>query len=249
MHSEFLKIIEYLGSRQVEVNILSNGERFSDDRFVDEFIDRCNVLNTTVVTTIHSSIPNVHEEQNGSHGSFARTVTGLNKIFMRGVRVVVKHCITRFNYMNTRDFIEFVDRTFHPSVSIQLWGLDYCGLSKEEAEELYVNYVEFGPYLESALDRYIEINNRNRRELSMHNIPLCWLDPFYWPLVEVRKGRYSTYMDPSTTLTDNSDDSGCFAQKCAGCNLNGICPGTYRTMFYYFGEDSVDKIEATLSRE
>ena len=142
LHPDFLKIIRYFCKNDIGITLLTNGEKFSDKNFCDQFLENCNILRTKVVTTIHSSIIEIHEKQNGSIGSFKKSISGLKYLFHRGINVTIKHCITKANYKDTYDFVNMINEEFHPAVNIQLFGLDYCGLTKEEANELYCNFHE-----------------------------------------------------------------------------------------------------------
>ena len=245
LHPDFFDILEYIKSKDIFLTILSNGEKFSDAKFVEEFVNHINVFKTRVVTTIHSSDYLVHEDQNQSKGSFDRSINGLNNIFMKGIKVTVKHCITKVNYKDTKDFIISMNNKFHPSVNFEIWGIDYCGLDREEADKLYVNYKELQPYLEEALDEVINIIDYNGRMFDFYNLPLCWVDPYYWNLWSMIKKdkNYSAYVDPKGEMINVGDGSGCYAEKCKICEVNKYCQGTYKSAFDYFGEECVNEIK------
>jgi hypothetical protein len=158
----------------------------------------------------------------------------------------VKHCITGKNYQDTKHFITFVDDNFHPSVDIQLWGIDYSGLTKSQAAELYVPFSEMRQDLEDALDTYLEIRSMNYRNISLNNIPLCAIDPYYWelmPQINPAEKVYSTYVDPTTDKEHVPDDSGKLSVRCSTCDVAEYCQGAYRSLFEYFGDDVVTTIK------
>jgi MoaA/NifB/PqqE/SkfB family radical SAM enzyme len=251
LHPDFLRVAEYITEKKLNLTILSNGEKFYDKKFSDAFFKVVDIQRTTVVTTIHGSTVRIHESQNRTPGSMNRSIEGLQNIFVKGIRVIIKHCITKMNYLDTTEFVKFIDDAFHPSIEIQLWGLDYCGIEKENAKDLYVNYKELSPYLESALDLYLERSRKNYRPMTLHNIPLCWVDPYYWNLFDMNEVKhvYSRYNDPSNALFDMGDDSGCLAENCSVCNVRKYCSGTYRSAFDLFGEDLVKPINAEIYLE
>lgn len=245
LHPEFMKIMRYFQSKDVYVTILTNAEKFHNIEFCEEFLSNISILRTRIVTTIHSSHPETHEQQNQSKGSFNKSISGLKYLFNKGIGITIKHCITSVNYKDTLDFIKFVDNEFHPSVNIQLFGLDYCGLTKEQAQELYCNYETMQPDIELALDACIDMMGRNGRSTTLYNIPLCWIDPYYWSLFELTSNKhpYEFYFDPTCEIADFSDDSGKYSKECEKCYVNDICPGTYKSLFEYFGDGVVAKIE------
>ena len=245
VHPDFLKIIDYMMKKHISVTILTNAELFYDKDFVNEFYAVSNMNLVHIITTIHSSEPETHEKQNGKIGSFEKSIIGLNNLFLKGFAITVKHCISKVNLSNTKDFLVFVNNTFHPAVDIQLWGLDYSGMEKEEAERLFVPFTSIHEALEEALDVYLEFAEKNGRRLSIHNIPLCSVDPIYWDLfVKPQEvGAYNSYYDPSNTFHDFSDDSGCNSTECDNCYVREICMGSYLSAFQFFGNEIVKSIQ------
>ena len=245
VHPAFLDIVSYMMEKDMYVTILTNAERFSDKSFVDEFYERIKIDHIRIITTIHSSEKAVHEEQSGKPDSFAKTINGLNYLFMKGINITIKHCVSKINYTNTEEFVSFVDDTFHPSVDIQLWGLDYSGLDSENAKKLFIPFGEMQQNLELAFDKYFSIFEKNGRRLSVHNIPLCAVDPIYWNLFVKPQDiePYGKYYDPKNSLLDFRDDAGCYSQECNSCYVNEICMGTYKSAFEYFGDYIVKKID------
>lgn len=249
LHPQFFEIMDLFKSARIPVCILTNAERFGDRAFSDEFLHHIELSHTSVVTTIHASNPTIHEEQNGAPGSFAKSISGLQYLSFRGVQVTIKHCITAKNYADTADFIRFIDDTFHPGVDIQLWGLDYSGLSKENAQALYIPLLKMRPRLEEALDAYLDIRERNYRQLSMNYLPLCSVDPFYWELMPDRQALdfcYAAYYDPTTEISEVQSDAGKQSSHCKHCDVQEYCGGAYLSLFEYFGDDAVTPIHAEI---
>lgn len=246
LHPDFFRILDLFNERDYYVTLLTNAERFSDSAFCFEFLKHIDIRKFVVVTTLHGSCAQLHESQNRSVGSFEKSVNALKFLSFRGVKVSVKHCITGQNYRDTQRFISFVDENFHPSVDIQLWGIDYSGLSKEEAARLYVPFADMRDDLEAALDTYLEIRNMNYRNLSLNNIPLCAIDPYYWdlmPTVTDNGIAYTAYLDPTHQTFSVQDDSGKLSKRCHECDLAKYCQGAYRSLFEYFGDDVVEAIK------
>lgn len=244
LHPDFFEILDVMRENSIRLTILSNGEKFGSRAFCDTFLAHCDILNTHIVTTIHSSTPEIHERQNGSIGSFDKSITGLQYLHLRGIGVTVKHCVTNVNIKDTLRFVKMVDDCFHPSVDIELWGIDYCGLTFEQAKPLFMPFREMQPWLEEALDECIRMNARNGRRVQLCNIPLCAVDPFYWTMFRLRRqhAAYGRYFDPQHALLNQEDDSGTFSDKCSGCAVQEMCGGTYRSMFTYFGSDTVTPV-------
>lgn len=240
LHPQFFEIMRYFKERNFFVTILTNAEKFDNNEFCNRFLENVSIQRTRIVTTLHSSDPAVHEQQNGTPNSFKKSVNGLLYLFHHGIGVTIKHCITGVNYNDTVNFIKFVDETFHPFVDIQLFGIDYCGLTKEQACELYKPYSQMQPYIEAGLDECIALLGKNGRRTTVFNYPLCAVDPFYWKLFVLKKNdSYGMYFDPTNKLLNFSDGAGTYSTECEMCYVRDICSGTYKSTFDYFGNDVV----------
>ena len=144
LHPNFFDIISYLDSMNIKITLLSNAEKLDDINFVREISNRINSNNISVITTIHSQTEELHERVNGSKGSFRKTIRGLVNVNQAGFHTIVKHCVTKENYTELKEFFQFVDNTFPQSVDMQLCSIDYCGLEEEiknnyKLELLYVS--------------------------------------------------------------------------------------------------------------
>ncbi len=152
---DFLYLLEYYLKQGIHVHLLTNGDRFSDRTFADRFLeivkngDVSGVRrgSVSVTTTFHSHIPSEHEAQNGVSGSFHRSLTGLRYLDIQGINVAVKHCITRHNYRDLKEYLRFVTDNFSENAEIQLWGIDLSGIDRETAESMFVSFGELGPVL------------------------------------------------------------------------------------------------------
>lgn len=245
LHPEFFEILDLFMEHRVGVCILTNAERFGDRAFCDMFLRHVDLSLVEIVTTLHASCAEIHEAQNGSVGSFDASVRGLQYLSFRGVQISVKHCITAENYKDTAQFVHFIDESFHPGVDIQLWGLDYAGLTKEQADQLYLPFSEMRLFLEEALDLFMALSKNNHRRITLHNLPLCALDPFYWdfmPGCPEKDSPYEEYIDPTTHTSNVESDCGKLSARCRECAVYDYCCGAYKSLFRYFGDETVTPI-------
>lgn len=244
INSHFIDIVSYLMQCGIHVNLLTNAERFADEAFYQRFVDCARINAMHITTTFHSHREEVHEEQNQTKNSFDKSLTALKKLFTKGYPITIKHCITSRNYLESKEFVDWIDDQFHPSVNIELWGMDLCGLDVIDAKKLFVPFIEMRAYLESALDQYLAISPKNGRRLKVYNIPLCCVDPYYWKLFQTRQDHsgYDVYLDPSKKVDNFICDSVRKSKECADCYAKELCAGTYQSAFDYFGDSIVKKI-------
>lgn len=240
LHPDFLKLIKYLYSEGFIINILSNGEKFSDNAFFNSFLSLFNgdIDNVRITTTFHSFSEEKYEEQNGVKGSFKKVLSGLQKLDQAGFNIALKQCITKFNYKDLLNYIKFILSNFSGKNEIQFWGIDFAGISKDEALTYYVSFHELRPYLEQMID-YFEHNNSRNVVLSINNIPLCSLDIKYWryfslPYIE-------GYMEKNNLSARLAPNYGPCSSNCESCRLRAYCRGAYKTVFEYFGDTIVNE--------
>lgn len=250
IHPSFIDILAYT-TRKYALNtvILSNGERYYDDRFLEQVKSCADISKITAITTIHSHIQEEHELVNGSAGSFIRSTEGLKKLNELGAEVIIKHCITVSNYKGLLDFYKYISRNFDESVTIQLCSIDYCGMEQNELNDNMMSFVELRPYLEEMFDAYItNKENGSERYLYAINMPFCSCDPYYWDILTPKAQTYSGYGAPD----DNGDiienlelenNVGTFFKACEMCAAEPVCPGTYKTAFEYYGNALVKPYE------
>lgn len=238
LHPDFTEIIRYCQQNGIQVTVLSNGERFSNFLFVEMMCKQLNMQQLRVITTLHSEKASEHERANGLVGSFQRSIDGLRNLCKFGVKVVVKHCITKENYKSLKDFFSFVDSTFTPEVDVQLCSIDYCGVPQELLQTEALSFVELRPYLEALFDYHIDLKEKGcSRQLYCVNMPLCACDPYYWQYIPKRRKRmYNFYKDPhSFEVNTACDIVGINEKVCFGCKVISLCCGTYHTAFEHFG--------------
>ena len=244
LHPDFMEIVGLMRNHGIILTVLSNGEKFGSQEFCDTFLKQCDVSRTRIITTIHSSIPGIHEQQNGSAGSFQKSMQGLKYLSQRRTGVTVKHCVNAVNAADTLNFVKMVDEQFLPDVDIELWGFDYSGLTKAQAGKLFMPFREMQPYVEAALDYCLAASARNGRRTLVYNIPLCSVDPIYWHMFVLKENAagYDRYFDPGIELANQKDSSGIFSRECLHCIVRDYCPGTYRSMFSFFGDETVSAV-------
>lgn len=251
IHPDFLSLLEYCLKQGINVHLLTNGDRFSDRTFADRFLEiaknRTDARrgSVSVTTTFHSHIPSEHEAQNGVSGSFHRSLEGLRYLDRQGINVAVKHCITRYNYRDLKEYLRFVTDSFSENAEIQLWGIDLSGIDRETAENMFVSFGELGPVLGAALKDFEE-RWGDSRLLNINNIPLCSCSCYYWKYFSrpISQGYIDyTRTNLSESETELQRNSGPLSSRCRTCPLADQCQGVYESVIRIFGDDVVQNLE------
>jgi len=243
LHPHITELISYIQKKNINVTILTNGERFANKTYFDSFIDVVDVNKVRFITTIHSEKAVAHEEANRTLGSFDKSVSGLKRLSDFGAKVIVKHCVTKENYKDLTTFFKYFDDIFRDSVDIQLCSIDYCGMPKSRLDKEMLTFTMLKPYLEELFDYHISLKAKKRviRNLYCINMPLCSCDVYYWSYIPKRKSKmYDLYKDPHSKRKSEGVDIVATDEKiCSKCKAYKICCGTYITAFKYFGNKIV----------
>ncbi len=237
IHPDFFRILEACIQKNIAVHILSNGEKFADKTFSDTFSGIASRGQVSVTTTFHSHLPQQHEYENQTKGSFTRSYCGIRYLDSLGVNVAIKHCITNNNYRDLPEYVQWVLDSFSENAEIQLWGIDLCGISVELARELFAPYKSIGKYISAALDRFEAHDSPCRRILTINNLPLCMCDAYYWKHFSPPEA--DNYIEHMQRGRKMDAISGPASKHCLRCKFRSWCQGVYYSNFDVFGDDIV----------
>lgn len=253
LHPAFNRIVAFCVERGLYVSVLSNGETFYQERNIQRFFGNVDPRRIQVTTALHGDDAILHERVTGVTGSFERTVQGLKNVMKCGIAVTVKQVPSKWNYMRLPKFVDFVYGTFGPGVSLTICGMDFCGMSREQIEEVAVGYRRLRPYLEEALIHILSIRQKyfGFPGVTVADLPLCSVDPCYWGFfTKVSRGEISQYSAPTNaeghveTGSHITNDCDTYFEACKECHVNSYCPGVWHTASQFFGESEVSCVHA-----
>lgn len=241
LHPAFPRLVSASQRFGMRVFVLSNGERFASEAFMEEMRQAADLGGLHVVTTFHSHRREEHESVNGTPGSFARSLEGLRRLSAGGAQITLKHCVTKRNYEELSSFYHYFDGVFPQTVDFQICGIDYCGVDRAFLDEQKLPFPQMRPSLEEMLDCHLERQrDGSRRRLYCIHLPLCSCDVFYWKFLIHKKGGYESYLDPENDMLRLTESNvGVDAKYCGECLVKAACPGTYLSAFSCFGGEMI----------
>lgn len=241
LHPDFAEILSMFQRANFYITVLSTSERFSDPEFTRNVFGNLDPARIKIITTLHSHKAEEHEIVNQTPGSFYRSIQGINNVATYHCKVVVKHCITKMNYQNLREFYSFVNRTFPVQIDMQLCSIDYCQISKNEEETEFVSFPMIKAHLEDMLDAYfVDLHHSITRNLYCINLPLCAAEPIYWKVFQKNSAHYEEHVSPNETggLQINIHVDNIVSPSvvyCKDCLVKNSCAGTYHSAFDIYG--------------
>lgn len=247
LHPDFFEIVCFLLNERIPVSLLSNGELFNNSIFAEKFIQSFANKPINVITAIHSIDPNKHDHITQSKGSWERSLHGLKILSDNGVATTIKFIISKLNYSETKEFIQYIYEAFQGKASINICGIDCAGNAGNYAEEAAIGFIEMKGALDEALDYYESILNTDHVfRVYLSELPLCSTDPSFWRHFSLHsRDNQIAYSAPNYNgnnehlLLSPINDCYPFAKQCKKCKLYQICPGMWRTTFQQLGEGCV----------
>lgn len=247
----FKQILKYCTEQGLFVTVLTNGDSLADLQKTEKLFGDIERKYVKIISAIHSIKPEIHEKVTNSKGSFQRTMNGLLNLINMGFSVTVKQVISKWNYRDLPDFIEYIFENFGPSVGLTLCGMDFCGMTKTQIDEIAVNYPVLGPFLERALDIVIslKVDHKAFSMVNVTDLPLCCVDPYYWSFFsKVSRGTIAQYSAPEgkesvvSKHVEIQNDCDTYFEECKKCCVADLCPGVWSSAWSYFGKDSVKTV-------
>lgn len=157
------------------IHVLSNGRAFVRDEVVAAWAG-VRHPNLTVGIPVYAAIDHIHDHVVQARGAFDETVLGILKLKDKGQRVeirVVLHALTAPRIVETCKWfarnLPFVDH-------VALMGLENTGFAIANADELWIDPVDYQSELASAVDFLVSA----RMNISVYNLQRCILDRSLW---------------------------------------------------------------------
>lgn len=242
LNPELPAIMDRLVSMNIFITLLSNLYQVKGTDWAEKLAQYKKHLH--VVTALHSCIDREHDAITGITGSFAHSVEAIDSLCDKGVHVTIKIILNDETCGRLNSMFEFITGKWGKAVSLDLCGLDLCGLPNDRKGSVPIHFpteaILIDDFLSKAelyykeeLDRYIQISE----------YPLCSVDPYYWRLV--RRGAASAAAHISNhklhVTNEPMKENRCYphAHNCDKCKAKSICPGIWYSIYQYYGEQLV----------
>jgi His-Xaa-Ser system radical SAM maturase HxsC len=194
-----------------QVHLLSNGRRFANDRFAEDYAAVGNDR-LMVGIPIYGAEASLHDYVVQADGAFAETVRGILNLAAHGQQVEIRVVIHRQTVPALVDIAEFIARNLPFVDQVALMGLEMMGFARANLGEVWVDpwdyrdeIVEAAELLEAAGIRTLLFNHQ-----------LCLLPERLWHL----------------TVPSISDWKNEYAPECTECDVRDRCGGFFHSFKY-----------------
>lgn len=238
-------VLQMCRERNLSATILTNVSGFADRRYAEKLAELCVCDDVDIVTALYHCDAVRHDAITGVAGSFDVSMQGLENLLELGYHVTIKLIIAKYNYEDLGKIAVFLRDKYGNSVAVQLTSMDYSGSAFRNHEKYFVTFEEYQPHLENMLD----LLRAARMNVSLIEMPLCHLDPYYWRLFPRKNVVTNLYVAPNadnaqSTLTDLANQCNTNYRVCMGCDARFLCHGAWRSAVELGGEGLLKAIKS-----
>jgi His-Xaa-Ser system radical SAM maturase HxsC len=188
------------------VHILSNGRRFADSQFTQEYanVDHPDMM---VGIPVYSDLANVHDYVVQADGAFDETIRGILNLKRLGQRVEIRVVLHRQTYSRLPQLADFLARNLLFVDHVALMGLEITGFTRANLDALWIDPYDYREQLSEA----VHILAAYRMNVSIYNLQLCLLPESLWPYAR-------------RSISDWKNE---YMPECDGCAKREECAGFF----------------------
>jgi His-Xaa-Ser system radical SAM maturase HxsC len=205
---DFLRILRACKTwlPRTAVHILSNGRRFADEQFAQEYasIDHPDMM---VGIPVYSDLANVHDYVVQADGAFDETIRGILNLKRLKQRVEIRVVLHRQTYSRLPQLAEFLARNLLFVDHVALMGLEITGFTRANLNALWIDPYDYREQLSAAVHTLASY----RMHVSIYNLQHCLLPESLWPYAR-------------RSISDWKNE---YMAECEGCAKREECAGFF----------------------
>ena len=169
----FLSFLRRCGTEhpEAQINVLTNGKRFADIDFA-KAVSEVASPKTFFCVSLHGDIPSLHDRIVGSAGSFEATEEGIYNMARWGLKIEMRHVVTRLNFSRLPHFARHVYDYFPFCSHYAIMAMEIHGCAVVNMDEIGIDPSGYRRELAEAV---LEMDRRGL-PVSIYNVPLCLCD-------------------------------------------------------------------------
>jgi His-Xaa-Ser system radical SAM maturase HxsC len=206
----FLKILHRCNTEHptAQVSILTNAKNFSDTEF-SRAVAELHQDNDIFCVSLHSDIPEIHDDIVGIPGSYDETNAGIYNLAKSSFPIEIRHVVIRQNYTRLSEFAEHMYRYFPFCTHYALMSMETCGIANDNIASIYIDAYDY----KSELRKAVLAMHKRGLHVSVYNTQLCLCHE------DIR-----SFSRQSISAWKNN-----FHDECSICNVKKECCGFFST--------------------
>jgi His-Xaa-Ser system radical SAM maturase HxsC len=158
------------------VHILSNGRRFEDSVFSQQYAEIQNP-NMMVGIPLYGAQAALHDYVVQAQGAFDGTLRGILNLGQLRQRIEIRVVIHKQTAPYLVDIAEFIARNLTFVEQVALMGLEPTGFARANLDDVWIDPIDYREELTEAVRRL----DRRRVRTLVYNHQLCLIDREVWP--------------------------------------------------------------------
>jgi len=244
LRDDLLEIIEYAEQFKMlhSISIITNGTRISDEKCLKSIIsaDKRNIINFCI--SLHSHKEKISELLTRTKGTFKRTITGIENIIEKGIKLSIYQVITSKNYQDLLGFAKFLNKNY-PEIKDITFAYPFPQGNALLNDWIFAKLSSLRPYFLKAL-KFLSKEGYRVNIASCGQFPLCTipgfeekvLDPLFWSEENISgvvgEKSFHEFEMVSKEWVDQYKNK---SQECKKCILNKYCQGFWKKYIDLFG--------------
>lgn len=207
------KFIEFLAQCVAQhpesyISVLTNGRTLADMDFVERIAEIA-TANVIFCVSLHGDNPRLHDAIVNQAGSFEKTETGIYNLARKGIKIEIRHVVTKPNYTRLPQMARHIYNYMPFCDHYAFMAMELHGNAVKNSDLIMVNPVRYKDRLADAA----LLLERACLPVSLYNIPLCMAD---------ERVRHLARQSISTWKN-------IFPQECCECSQKSECSGFFAT--------------------
>ena len=192
-----------------ELDVLSNGRRFSDKEFA-RTVGAIKHPNLTWGIPVYSDCPETHDYIVQAKGAWDETLAGLYNLAKFNANIEIRIVVQHANVARLGELAYFIFRNLTFAKHIAFMGLEPIGFARANYEKVWVDPVDC---MDALKDAVFFLANRGMT-VSLYNFPLCTVPEELWPFAQ----------------QSISDWKNTYLSQCDECDMQKRCCGFFGTI-------------------
>lgn len=241
-----------------DICILTNAVALSNKNWAEKIVEALESdigepnFSYSFSVSLHSHKKKVSEYLTNSKETFEKTLQGIRNLIELGAEVSIYHIMTRQNYKDLPEFIDFLREKF-PAINFIVFSFIYPAGAALNNKQIFPQLSKLEPYLMETLQK-CEREGINYNLSTCGTLPLCYLKGYEYITINQqrldrpenvglldskKKARYKLATD------EFHEKSKVKSKKCELCYLNSLCGGLWGVYADLFGVDELQPITNT----
>ena len=210
---QFIELVRHFSEKlpKTALHILSNGRRFSDIKFAEEYSQVAN-KSMMIGIPIYGAESQLHDYVVQAEGAFDQTINGILNLGEFGQSIEIRVVVHKQTAPSLVQIAEYISRNLPFVDQVAIMGLEMIGLARGNFKEVWIDPVEYKNQLAEAVNHLAS----NNIHVMVYNHQLCLTHTDIWKFAEKSISDWKNEYDPT----------------CEPCQVRDQCGGFFNSAKY-----------------